>query len=42
MKGGIEEVWLKQITPKQFSDRLNDTFQQEMKEGLVKTPPPRS
>ena len=40
--GGIEEVWLKQITPKQFSDRLNDIFQQEMKEGLVKKPPPRS
>jgi raffinose/stachyose/melibiose transport system substrate-binding protein len=42
MKGGIEEVWLKQITPKQFSDKVNDTFQQEMKDGLVKKPPPRS
>src|SRR5882757_579240 len=42
MKGGIEEVWLKQITPKQFSDKLNDTFQQEMKDGLVKKPPPRN
>jgi raffinose/stachyose/melibiose transport system substrate-binding protein len=42
MKGGIEEVWLKKITPKQFSDKLNDTFQQEMKDGLVKKPPPRN
>ena len=41
MRGGIEEVWLKQITPKQFSDRVNDIFQGEMKEGLVKKPPPR-
>ena len=41
MKGGIEEVWLKQLTPKQFSDKVNDTFQQEMKDGLVKKPPPR-
>jgi raffinose/stachyose/melibiose transport system substrate-binding protein len=42
MKGGIEEVWLKQVTPKQFSDKLNETFQQEMKAGLVKKPPARS
>jgi raffinose/stachyose/melibiose transport system substrate-binding protein len=41
MKGGVEEVWLKQITPKQFSDKVNDTFQQELKDGVVKKPPPR-
>jgi raffinose/stachyose/melibiose transport system substrate-binding protein len=41
MRGGIEEVWLKQITPKQFSDKVNDIFQQELKDGIVKKPPPR-
>ena len=41
MRGGVEEVWLKQITPKQFSDKVNDIFQQEMKDGVVKKPPPR-
>lgn len=41
MRGGIEEVWLKQITPKQFSDKVNDIFQSELKDGLVKKPPPR-
>jgi raffinose/stachyose/melibiose transport system substrate-binding protein len=41
MKGGVEEVWLKQITAKQFSDKVNDIFQQELKDGVVKKPPPR-
>ena len=41
MRGGVEEVWLKQITPKQFSDKVNDIFQQELKDGVVKKPPPR-
>ncbi len=41
MKGGVEEVWLKQVTPKQFSDKINEIFQQELKDGVVKKPPPR-
>ena len=36
-----ESVNSKQITPKQFSDKVNDIFQQELKDGVVKKPPPR-
>jgi len=42
MKGGMEEVWLGQITAKQFCDKVNETFQQDMKDGLVKALPERA
>ncbi len=42
MKGGMEEVWLGQITAKQFCDKVNEIFQQDLKDGLVKTLPARA
>jgi len=42
MKGGMEEVWLGQITAKQFCDKVNEIFQQDLKDGLVKTLPDRA
>jgi raffinose/stachyose/melibiose transport system substrate-binding protein len=42
MKGGMEEVWLGQITAKQFCDKVNDVFQEDLKDGLVKTLPARA
>jgi raffinose/stachyose/melibiose transport system substrate-binding protein len=42
MKGGMEEVWLGQITAKQFCDKVDEVFQQDLKDGLVKTLPARA
>jgi len=42
MKGGIEEVWIGKLTPKEFCDKVQEIFKQDLAEGLVKAPPPRS
>lgn len=42
MKGGIEEVWLGQLTPQQFCDKVDEIFRQDLKDGLVKKPPARA
>lgn len=42
MKGGIEEVWLGQLTPMQFCEKVDAIFQQDLREGLVKQLPARA
>jgi len=38
---GIEQVWLGQITPQQFMDRVNQIFQEELQAGAVPPTPAR-
>ncbi|WP_068137650.1 ABC transporter substrate-binding protein [Limnochorda pilosa] len=38
---GIEQVWLGEVTPQQFMDRVNELFQQELAEGSVPPTPAR-
>lgn len=42
MKGGIEEVWLGQITAQEFCDNVDRIFQEELAEGTVQAPPART
>ncbi|WP_421725051.1 ABC transporter substrate-binding protein [Bauldia sp.] len=39
--GGIEEVWFGRVTPEEYLQQLDDTFQQELTEGKVPAIPPR-
>ncbi len=38
---GIEQVWLGQVSPKDYLTKANDMFQAELKEGKVPPIPPR-
>ncbi|WP_099515026.1 ABC transporter substrate-binding protein [Microvirga ossetica] len=42
MKGGIEEVWLGSITPRQFCENVDKVFQEELAARVVTFPPARS
>lgn len=40
--GGIEEVWLGQLTPEQFCANVDALFQEDLADGSVRIPPARS